>query len=361
MLNTVVNIPLPGNRFSTPSGSQNALAAESQESFLAGPENRLVEAVVRAVLENDARMYSPIVLHGVSGTGKSHLALGLADAWKSGATRRKVVVTSAVDFARNLAEAVETQSIDDFRAEIRLAEFAVFEDLDHLVERRSEKISAQEELLHAIDSLMNKGAWIIVTSAASPATIENLLPGLKSRLAAGLTVELVPPGVEARREIIRNAATRRNIELSDKETETLAESFKGSAPELIGAIAQLEATRGRAGRKIDAKSVRRLLDDRRPPKPPTISEIASAAAKQFGARLTDLRGPSRQRIVVNARDVAIHLSRTLNQLSLEQIGKYFGGRDHTTIMHSLRKIEGLLKTDPNLRNELEQLAKRLKK
>ena len=183
--------------------------------FFAGPENRLVEVAVRSVVEEQINGYNPLVFYGPSGTGKSHLAHGLAAAWKARDRRQRVVCTTAVDFARELADAIETQGVDEFRAKHRGAALLVVEDLGMLATRKSGKLNAQEELIHTLDALVAEDRWVVVTASAAPAALPGILPALQSRLTAGLLIPLAPPGVEARLAIFEQLAALRNIPLPE--------------------------------------------------------------------------------------------------------------------------------------------------
>jgi chromosomal replication initiator protein len=357
MVEGVIDIHLPGQTL----GSNLALekgycAPNAPNSFLAGPENRLVQVVVRKVLDEQPNGYNPIVLYGPSGTGKSHLAQGMAAEWKT-RNRRRVECVAATDFARQLADAIETQAVEEFREKYRQPGMLVFEDIGRLVTRKSEKLSAQEEFVHTLDELIDRGSWVIVTSASAPVEMTGIMPSLQCRLMAGLTVPLAPPDADTRLAIIKRMAESRKIDLPDPAAQTLAEGLKnGTVPELSGALTQLEVPARRDGGKITIKDVRSLLARHSNEHKSSIHAIALATAKHFGLKLSELRSPSRQRAVVSARDVAVYLARITIQCSFDQIGQYFGGRDHATVMHSWHKMEKLIDTDPAMRREVENIA-----
>ena len=369
MVDGVVNIPLPG--WPLESADPSGVAAAGH--FLAGPENRLVEVAVRSVLAEPPPVvlsFNPLVLYGPSGTGKSHLARGLAAAWKA-RTRRPhddrarsvrstlVVCTTAVDFARELAEAIETQAVEEFRAKHREAALLVVEDLGMLATRKAGKLNAQEELIHTFDALLAEDRWVIVTASAVPAELPGILPALKSRLTGGLTIPLTPPGPEARLAIIQQLAALRKLDLPEPVALVLAEGLCGTAPELAGSLLELVMpTRLRRGR-LDLRRAKQYLAGRSRRRQPTLHEIAIATARHFSLRLTDLRSPARRRALVTARGVAVYLARRLTGESLQQIGGYFGGRDHTTVMHSCRQTEELMKNDPTIRQSVESLQELL--
>jgi chromosomal replication initiator protein len=296
-----------------------------------------------------------LVLCGPSGTGKSHIVRGIAAEWKSGSRRRRVVCTTAVDFARELTDAIETQAVDEFRAKYRKASLLVFEDLGMLATRKSGKLSAQEELVHTLDALVSHEGWVIVTASSAPCELPGILPALQSRLAAGLTVPLVPPGPDARAAILRQLAEFRKVDLPPSAVRSLADGIRGTAPDLAGALAQLELPIRLEGGQIDDEMVEEYLGGRHEKERPTLHDIALATARHFSLKLSDLRSPVRRRALVTARGVAVYLARRFTDESLKRIGGYFGGRDHTTVMNSCRKTETLLESDPAVREAIHQL------
>lgn len=371
MVEGIVDTLLPGIPLETDGEDQGSL---TPCHFLVGPENRLVEVAVRSVLAempdrppnspSAACYYSPLVLHGPSGIGKSHVAQGLAAVWKTRNRRQRVVVTTAVDFARELTDAIESQAVDEFRKKYRTAGLLVFEDLGQLATRKSGKLNAQEEFIHTLDALLAEERWVVVTASAAPVELPGLLPALQSRLSGGLMVPLAPPGREARLAVLQQLAALREVELPEPVAEVLAEGISGTVPELAGALMQLAMPKGLGpngfgAEPIDLRAARRYLAQRNNKEQPSVHEIAVATAKHFSLRLTDLKSPVRRRALVTARGVAVYLARHCGGESLQEIGRYFGGRDHTTVMHSCRRTEEMLDSDPSIHEAVERLRKEL--
>jgi len=355
MANGVVTIPLPGQPLASDSPAWDGHQGPTTLEFLAGPENCLIEPAVSSVLGRQPTPYNPLFLHGPSGTGKSHLARGLAAAWKLNFPQSRVAYTTAIDFAREMADAFETQAVEDFRARYRGVNLAVFEDVAEL----AAKPAAQEELVRTLDAILERSGQVVVTASSVPQEIAGFSPALQSRLSAGLCLPLALPSVDTRRAILEQWSNLRDVEMAAPILSLLAEGLAGTVPELLGAMLQLEVLAGEKGCPIDAHQIREFLSQRDSTLRPKLRDIALLTARHFALRLSDLRGPSRRRPVVTARDVAIHLCRQLTRESLSRIGAYFGGRDHTTVLYACRKTEELLQSDPAIRQAIDQLQRKL--
>ncbi len=351
-MDSIIAIPLPGHPLG-PGGDRNSCSALPE--FLAGPENRLVEPAVRSVLDDPPGGYNPLVFCGPDGTGKSHLGRGLAAQWHTRYPRRRVLCTTAADFARELTDAVETQATDELRNRYRKAGLLILEDIDRL----AGKDDIQEELVHTLDALLATGRRIVVTAWAAPARLAGIIQRLQSRLDCGLTVPLALPGAAARLAILQQLARLRKIQLSESAAAMLAEALPLTVPELLDVLLQLEIPARLQGGTVDAETARSFLALRNGSQRAGLHDIAVATARLFALRLSDLRGASRRQAVVTARGVAMYLARQLTPKSLEQIGRYFGGRDHTTVMYGCRKTEELLKNDPAICRAVRQLQEKL--
>ncbi len=356
MTSGVVEIPLIG----TPLEPADSLACSSAApfalpQFVAGPENRLVEVAAAALLEESNCTYNPLVLYGPSGSGKTHLSSGLFRAWKSLHPRRPATLITATDFAREYRDAVETKTEDQFHVPYVRVRLLVLENLDEL----NGGPSVQHVLGVVLDRLFASHAWVVVTSRTSPARLNGLHEALKARLTSGLALHLALPSVETRLAILERVARLRRLAVEDCVLETLAEGLALSVPELVGALVQLEGEARLQGTTITLAATQALLEERRERRCPTLSRIAKATAKQFGTSVADLRSPSRRRAVVTPRNVAMYLARNLMETSLDQIGAYFGNRDHTTVAHGCQKVEERLEFDPAVREAVAELQAKL--
>jgi chromosomal replication initiator protein len=298
---------------------------------------------------------SPLVFCGASGTGKSHLAHGLAEAWQRLRPNDSVVLITTSEFTQQYAEAVEKRDVARWRTAFRSADLFVLEDLAGL----STKPAAQAELLHTLDALADRSAMVVVTSRLPPQDLTSFSAGLQSRLMAGLCVPLVLPETDARQHILAGLCEVRKIGLGDNSLRLLARSLVMSAPELAGVLAHLEHAARTAGQSFDDRFVQRFISQRNAARQPRLRSIAEQTARHFSLRMADLRSASRRRGVVVARDVAMYLARTMTSKSLKQIGDYFGGRDHTTVSHGCRKLETLMHCDAATHDAVSTLRQRL--
>src|SRR5208282_5371973 len=210
---------------------------------------------------------------------------GLAATWKANFPQSRVAYTTAVDFAREMADAFETQAVEDFRARYRGVSLAVFEDVGEL----AAKPSAQEELARTLDAVIQRGGQVVVTASSAPQEIAGFPPSLQSRLSAGLCVPLALPGPDTRLAILQRWSSLREVEMAQSILKLLAEGLAGTVPELLGAMLQLEVPARQDGRAVDARHVRDFLSRRDAALRPKLRDIASQTARHFTLRLSDLR------------------------------------------------------------------------
>ena len=351
-MDRVIAISLPGR---PPGPGGDCSPGSAWPVFLAGPENRLVEPAVRSVLDDPANGYNPLLFYGPSGTGKSHLARGLAAEWKGRHLRQRVLHTTAADFGRELTDAIKTQATDELRNRYAAVALLVLEDLDQL----AGKHDVQEELVQTLDTLLADNGQVVLTASAAPARLPGIVPRLRSRLESGLTVPLAAPGPGARLAALQQLARLRELELSESAAHLLAEGLPVTVPELLVVLVQLETSEQLEGGRIDGKTARRFLALRDSRRQVALHPITVSTARLFALEPSELRGASRRQAVVTARSVAMYLARQLTAKSFDQIGRYFGGRDHTTVIYGYRKTERLLKNDPAIRRAVEQLQEEL--
>ena len=353
---TVRIIPFPGKplEFESPETART-LFPIPERGFLAGPENYFLEPVVRWAVEGTASEETlPITFFGPSGCGKTHILQGIDDAWRqihhSGKKKRSFYLR-ATDYARQFANANETKTVDDFRRRYREANLLILDDLSALVE----KPAAQNELLFTLDTLLKNGSTVLFGDSQFPGESGRYSERLTMRLLGGLTVPIALPGLAVRLRFLQELASAFRSTLPQTALEFAAKELPLSIPALHGFFAQMFFETKVEGGKLDLARLKSYLAKRLDDTRPTIAEIAKKTAKQFALKLADLRGESRTKTIAKARAVAVYLAREATGLSCKDIGKYFGGRDHTTIRHLAESIESALTTDALLRDAVLKL------
>ena len=349
MVNGVFTIPLVGRRGDPKNGPEGAA------EFIAGPENRLAAHALRSYLEPVVTPYSPLVLYGPRGTGKSHLVDGLIAYWAEHFPKRAASCFGGLEFAREHSAAISEDRLDEWRRELQGVSLFVLDD----VSRLATKSRAQRELVRLLDTLADHDALVVVTDRSLPTHCSHLLPALRGRLSAGLVVPVSLPAAETRRVILERLAAARGLALSKRALQSLADSLPAGVPALIRVLLELDLHSQLNGQPIDASHVRQFVAACARANAPSLRDVAMAAAKHFGLTLADLKSPSRRQPLVRARGVAMYLARQLTGKSFDEIGAYFGGRDHTTVLYGCRRTEGLLARDPATRQTVAELKRQL--
>jgi chromosomal replication initiator protein len=365
VVDCLIEIPLPGRAFCASDGAAAHLASSMvMPTFVAGPENRLLASAISRLIPTlqPSSFDSPqlplavFAIHGPAGTGKTHLARGLVQTWQEHCGSESAEFFAASDFRHLLIDAIKNKTVAEFRQRVRRRALLVIDDVDHLP--RDEYL--QQELRSTLDAVEEHSSTLVVTSSHSTSTLRNLSVDVRSRLAAGLSLELTPPDELARTQILRRASAALGRPLSEPAAAKLAAGVGGTAADLFGALFELLADRptwsagNAAGR--DVRCVEQYLG-RRAARRPSLRNILQAVAKYCAIPQKMLKSSSRRQSVVLARSIAVYLSRELTGLSYERIGAGLGGRDHTTMMHSHRKIERRITRDFATREAVDELRR----
>ncbi len=355
MVDHVTEIPLPGRTIcGTSVDDHTAPPRVAESAFVAGPENRLAASVVNRLLESvgAAATLPVLAIYGASGTGKTHLARGLVWSWQEREAERAEYLTAA-DFRHTLADAIKTDTVNDFRRRLRGRKLLAIDDVDRLP--RDEYI--QQELRYTIDACAENGGMIVVTSSSPASIVRNLAVDVRSRLAGGLELRLAPPEEAARQRLAHHVSAAIGHPLSAEAARRLAAGVTGTAGDVFGALFELSADLSRPIGS-DVRAVEKYLANRAARRP-AIRDILQAVAKYYRVPQKVLKSGSRRQSAVSARAMAVYLARELAGLSYERIGHALGGRDHSTIMHNYRKIADSLIHDGAVREALANLQRSL--
>ena len=329
-----------------------------RRQFVAGPENALVSRALAAVYE-PRETANPLVFTGASGTGKSLLLDLLVDEFRRHFARAAVLSTTAVDLGRAYAHAVETDSLAEFRQRHSRLQMLAIDD----VQRLAGKTAAQQELLQLIDSLVRRGSLVAATLRTHPLQSEELSSPLASRLSGGLVIPLALPDHAVRRALLSHYAADLEVPLPSVAAERLAPAGPApprlaTAPQLRRAVMRLGEHARQNGGQIDEALIHAFLQSGESA-PPPLKSIVATTAKHFSVTAANLRGDSRQHSLTAVRGLTMLLARELTGQSYAQIGKFFGNRDHTTVMHACKKAAQAVADDARMRQTLEDLKLQL--
>jgi chromosomal replication initiator protein len=315
-------------------------------------ESRAALAAIRRVAEcvqsmRRRREINPLFLHGPSGTGKSHLVGALIEEVTSQRPGLTVLVMPASDVG--LALRNEEDGAPVILDEARSVDLLIVEDMQHL------NVRAAEALAGVIDERMRRQQQVVCTASNGPGQLRQLSARLTSRLASGLVVGMMPPAPESRREVLKELAARRKVNVSGEVLDWVAENVGGSVRQLEGALGRLE-TLGRVHRRpATLDEVMPAFEEDAETRRLTVERIAQRVGRHYQLDPKELQARDRSRHVLLPRQVGMYLARKLTSLSLQQIGAYFGGRDHTTVLHACRKVEEAIESDPTLSGVVRQL------
>ena len=331
------------------------------DSFVVGKPNELAHAAARRVAEGGPVTFNPLFLYGGVGLGKTHLMHAIAHELRLRHPEMKVLYLSAEQFMYRFVQALRERQIMDFKELFRSVDVLMVDDVQFI----AGKDSTQEEFFHTFNALVDQNRQIVISGDRAPGEIKDLEERIKSRLQCGLIVDLHPTDYELRLGVLQQKAELYReqypgLHMHKGVLEFLAHRIATNIRVLEGALMRLFAFASLVGREITLDLVQDCLADvlRASNRKVTIEEIQRKVSEHYNIRLSDMIGPKRVRTIARPRQVAMHLAKVLTTRSLPEIGRRFGGRDHTTIMHGVRKIEELRATDSQLAEDID-LLKRL--
>ena len=332
------------------------------DSFVVGKPNELAHAAARRVAEGGPVTFNPLFLYGGVGLGKTHLMHAIAHELNARQPDLRVLYLSAEQFMYRFVQALRDKQIMDFKEIFRSVDVLMVDDVQFI----AGKDSTQEEFFHTFNALVDQNKQIVISADRAPGEIKDLEDRIKSRLQCGLVVDLHPTDYELRLGILQQKAEfyrqqYPGLQIAQGVLDFLAHRITTNVRVLEGALTRLFAFASLVGREITLELAQDCLADilRASDRKLTIEEIQRKVAEHYNIRLSDMIGPKRLRNIARPRQVAMYLAKQLTPRSLPEIGRRFGGRDHTTIMHGVKKIEELMATDSQLNDDLNLLKRML--
>ncbi|MDZ4791095.1 MAG: chromosomal replication initiator protein DnaA [Hyphomicrobiales bacterium] len=335
-------------------------------SFVVGGSNRFAYAAAMQVTESVASQplrYNPLYIHSKVGMGKTHLLHAIAWEVKRAKPRAKVLYLTAERFMYSFAEALQAKDAPAFKEKLRGIDLMLIDDMEFLQGR-----TFQQEFCHTLNSLIDGGKQVVVASDCAPTGLESFDARMRSRLSGGLVTELGALDYDLRFKILKRRAQERAEQLPgfaipDAVVDFLASQLTESGRELEGAVTRLSAAYQLTGQQVSIEAAETIISDLvrgKDPRRVKIDDILRVLTKHFGVQRGDLLSSRRNRSIVRPRQIGMYLAKTLTARSLPEIGRRFGGRDHTTVLHAIRKVEELLSQDPSLGDDVETLKRLLR-
>lgn len=325
------------------------------DNFIVGKPNELAVAAAHRVAEAVDVSFNPLFLYSGVGLGKTHLMHAIAWHIRQRTPDRRVLYLSAEKFTNLFIQALRHKTTAQFKDRFRSVDILMVDDVQFIIG----KDSTQEEFFHTFNALIDQNSQIVLSADKSPSDMEGLEERIRSRLGWGLVADIHPMNYELRFGILQSKAERQAVDIPERVLEFLAHRITSNVRELEGALNRLVAHATLVSRPISIESAQDVLADllRANDKRVSIPDIQKQVAEHFNVRISDMTSPRRARAVARPRQVAMYLSKQLTPKSLPDIGRAFGGRDHTTVMHAVRKIEQLRAADPALSEDIDLLRR----
>ena len=324
------------------------------ESFVVGNSNQFAQAACQAVADLPSKAYNPLFIYGGVGLGKTHLLHAVGHRVSRAFPRLSILYLSSERFTNDLINAIRYDRTAEFRAKYRGIDLLLIDDIQFI----SGKERTQEEFFHTFNDLYEARKQIVVSSDAAPKEIPDLEERLRSRFEWGLIADIQPPDFETRVAILKKKAEVEHVRLPDDVAYLIASRIKANIREIEGSLTRMLAFCSLSGRQLSIDLAQEVLADLwgEDEKIITIEHIQRKVSEFFTLKLSDLRAKNRTRAIAFPRQIAMYLARQLTHASLAEIGRAFGGKDHTTVLHAVEKVQTLLQEDAKLKKTIDTLT-----
>jgi len=325
------------------------------DNFIVGKPNELAYAAAQRVAQSEVVSFNPLFLYGGVGLGKTHLMHAVAWSIKKRSPKKNVVYLTAEKFMYQFIKALRFKNIMSFKEQFRSVDVLMIDDVQFIIG----KDNTQEEFFHTFNTLVDKKRQIIISADKSPADLEGLEDRLKSRLGWGLVADIHPLTYELRLGILQAKAEQKSMTLTSDVLEFLADKITNNVREMEGALNRLAVHASLQDSEVTVDLVKDVLKDllRTNSRKITIDEIQKKVVEHYNIKLSDMHSPRRSRSIARPRQVAMYLAKSITTRSLPEIGRKFGGRDHTTVIHAIKTIEEIMVNDPSLAEDIELLTR----
>jgi chromosomal replication initiator protein len=328
------------------------------ENFVTGPSNQFAQAAANAVAESPGKTYNPLFVYGGVGLGKTHLISAIGNAVIDKWHEMVVIYVSAEQFTNEVVSAIRHEKMSELKKKYRNVDLLLLDDI-HFI---ANKTQTQEEFFHTFNTLYEKQKQIVISSDRPPKEIGAVTDRLRSRFGMGLIADIQPPELETKVAIIQRKAEMERINIPDEVAYYLAAKVKTNIRELEGCLIRLGAQASLTGRPIHKDMAQEILHDLiiEDEKPVTTDQIQKVVCEHFGIKLADMKAKKRTKEIALPRQIAMYLSKKLTSLSLNDIGKNFGGKDHATVIYACKQIEEKRSKDEGFHRMVEHLFRKIK-
>ncbi len=342
-----------------PAASKNSLSMDyTFEEFVVGDNNRHAHAASLAVAENPGRAYNPLFLYSNAGLGKTHLIKAIGHYITEENPEANVLYVTSEKFTNDLINSIKDGRNEEFRNYYRTVDVLLIDDIQFIAEKKS----TQEEFFHTFNELVGADKQIVITSDRLPKEIQHLEERIRTRLESSLIIDIQPPDYETRVAILRKKAQKNNMGIPDEILDFIAKSIKSNIRELEGAVKKIKLYCNMSNEPVTVDFVKNSLNDIIPQTTDIITNdlILDAVSRYFDVEKTEVLSTKRTKEIAFVRQIAMYLCHEMVDSTLSNVGAFFGGRDHTTVMHAIKKIKTEMNSNNELKNTITDLTNNIK-